>query len=241
MKTQNLYRKVIITVKNVGGVRSEFMFKFPNDSEVMLEPWADPGEPSEEQAFEALVLQKNLFDVKPRQGVLLPGKQMDIEVYYFARQLSEHYLNIMFQVLNGKPVILKFMGETLPKRGHLMLEQSEYVIDSMPFDLVLSITYPIQIKNIGSAKIKYEIDMTNIHKLNEENHNFRVLDIQNPDRNICILTHIDDLKVGETSYIYTLFKPIEAKVYGVSLPMKVSDIEGVVQNLTLNIRGSGTY
>jgi len=33
---------------------------------------------------------------------------------------------------------------------------------------------------------------------------------------------------NETSYLYTLFRPLEAKEYNLDLPIKVSDIEGVV-------------
>ena len=49
-------RKITLTVKNVGGVRSEWVFKLPNDNEIELEPWADPGEPTHEQAIEKHIL-----------------------------------------------------------------------------------------------------------------------------------------------------------------------------------------
>jgi len=35
-------------LKNIGGVRADWCFKMPNDQEIELEPWADPGEPSDE-------------------------------------------------------------------------------------------------------------------------------------------------------------------------------------------------
>lgn len=41
-------RRVTLTVKNIGGVKAEWLFKMPNDSEIELEPWADPGEPTKE-------------------------------------------------------------------------------------------------------------------------------------------------------------------------------------------------
>jgi len=41
-------RRITITLKNIGGVRADWHFKMPNDSEIELEPWADPGEPSDE-------------------------------------------------------------------------------------------------------------------------------------------------------------------------------------------------
>ena len=46
---------------------------------------------------------------------------------------------------------------------------------------------------------------------------------------------------NETSYIFTLFKPLESKEYALDLPVKVSDIEGVVQNLDLRLRGTGYH
>jgi len=41
-------RKITLTLQNIGGVRAYWTFKMPNDSEIELEPWADPGEPSDD-------------------------------------------------------------------------------------------------------------------------------------------------------------------------------------------------
>ena len=38
-------RKIRLTLKNVGGVKADWHFKMPNDSEIEIETWADPGEP----------------------------------------------------------------------------------------------------------------------------------------------------------------------------------------------------
>ena len=46
----------------------------PNDSEIELEPWADPGEPTKEQAFEKHILDNNIFVINPRSGELQPGE-----------------------------------------------------------------------------------------------------------------------------------------------------------------------
>ena len=45
-------RKITLTIKNIGGVQANWLFKLPNDSQIEMEPWADPGEPTEEKAFE---------------------------------------------------------------------------------------------------------------------------------------------------------------------------------------------
>ena len=67
-------RKITLTLKNIGGVSSEWCFKMPNDSEIEMETWADPGEPSTEQAFEKDILEKKIFTIEPRKGTLAPGE-----------------------------------------------------------------------------------------------------------------------------------------------------------------------
>lgn len=63
-------RRITLSLKNIGGVPAEWTFKMPNDNEVEMEPWADPGEPTEEQAFERHVLEKGIFQIEPRRGAL---------------------------------------------------------------------------------------------------------------------------------------------------------------------------
>jgi hypothetical protein len=45
---RNNPRKITITLKNIGGVDANWSFKFPNDSDIELEPWVDIGDPSPE-------------------------------------------------------------------------------------------------------------------------------------------------------------------------------------------------
>ena len=54
-------RRITVTVKNIGGVEATWRFKFPNDSEIEMEPWVDAGTPTVDQAFEQQVLSQNIF------------------------------------------------------------------------------------------------------------------------------------------------------------------------------------
>ena len=42
----------------MGGTELDWVFKLPSDHQIDLEPWADPGEPTEEDAFEKAILDK---------------------------------------------------------------------------------------------------------------------------------------------------------------------------------------
>lgn len=223
-------RKVTLTMRNVGGVDAEWIFQLPNDSEIELEPWADPGEPTPEQAFEQHILDNKIFMIEPKVGKLKPGEQIDVNVYYVSKEVNFHHLKVFLQILNGKPLILNFNGETLSRRAHLRLCKDEYHIPPVPIGLEWSVTYPIEIKNLGITKLKYKVDLENIEALNKENYNFRVFDIENPE---------GVLMPNEIQYLYTVFRPLECKNYKLDLPIKVSDIEGVVQKLSLKLNGIG--
>jgi len=229
-------RRVIITLKNVGGVNSQFAFHMPNESEIELEPWMDPGEPTPEQAFENEMLQKELFEVHPKQGTLKPNEQMDIEALYYPKEVGEHYLNIFFQVLNGKPLILKFAGRTLhPRRGHLQLRKEKFILPPTPINLNAPITYPLEVRNYGSIKFEYEIDEEPLRELAAKNYNFNeifYLPTQNKKK--------IPIQPSKSEYIYVMFRPIEAKTYSIELPIIVKDIEGT-QNVTLKIEGTGYH
>lgn len=112
-------RRIVLTVKNVGGVPADWRFKMPNDSDIEMEAWADPGEPTPEQAFEKHILAKQIFVIEQKSGTLQPGEQVDCSVLYFPKEVTKHYLNVFFQITNGKPLLLRFEGETLHRRAQL--------------------------------------------------------------------------------------------------------------------------
>ena len=108
-----------------------------------------------------------------------------------------------------------------------------YYLPATPIGLEWAVTYPIEIKNLGITKLKYQIDTSALEALNEKNYDFRIFEIQNPE---------GTLAANDTQYIYTLFRPLEAKEYAVDLPIKISDIEGPSpHSRVLKLRGVGYH
>ena len=233
IKYGNKPRKVTVSLKNIGGVPAEWAFKLPNDNEIEMEPWADPGEPTEEMAFERHILEKGIFHIEPKRGNLEPGQQMDVNVFYYPKEVKLHYLKVFFAIQNGKPLIINLQGETLHRRAQLQLLKEVYSLPPVPIGSEWAVTYPIEIKNLGIAKLKYQIDTTLLEKMNKDNYDFRVFEIQNPE---------GTLLTNEIQFIYTLFRPLEAKEYFLDLPIKVTDIEGPsLETYTLRLRGYGYH
>jgi hypothetical protein len=48
---------------------------------------------------------------------------------------------------------------------------------AVPIGIEWAVTYPIEIKNLGITKLKYQVDTTLLEKLNTENYNFRIFEI----------------------------------------------------------------
>jgi hypothetical protein len=226
-------RKITLTIKNIGGVQANWLFKLPNDSQIEMEPWADPGEPTEEKAFEQHILDNKIFTVHPRFGELQPGEQMELNVYYTPKEVKRHHLQAFLQIMNGKPLIINLQGETLHRRAYLRLLKDIYYLPPTPIGLDWAVTYPIEIKNLGITKLRYQIDTTQLEALNQNNYDFRIFEIQNPE---------GTLAPNDTQYIYTLFRPLEAKDYSIDLPIKISDIEGPSPHShCLMLRGTGYH
>ena len=108
-----------------------------------MEPWADPGEPTEEDAFEKAILDKQIFTIKPKQCTIPPDGFRDIELIYTPANLDDepglkkskkimnesHFLRVALQILNGKPLVLNLKGTTLaPLEGLLAVKKTNYDI-----------------------------------------------------------------------------------------------------------------
>ncbi|CAD8141208.1 unnamed protein product [Paramecium octaurelia] len=242
-KPQVKSRKIVITIQNIGGTDLEWQFKLPSDHQIELEPWADPGEPTEEDTFEKAILEKNIFQIRPKGGVIAPKSFKDIELIYTPCNLDEqlkskgisnesHFLRVVLQILNGKPLVLNLKGTTLaPLEGRLAVKKNSFELPETPVGLLQPVKYPIEIQNVGSSKVSYK---TLVQEMDIDGEiidsQFNVFDIQNPQ---------GSLLPNEKQYLYCLFKPLEQKTYYFELLVEVSDMVKVIQPVKLAIQGRG--
>ena len=84
LEVQNL--DVFLTLKNEGGVLSEFYFKFPDDINIKREIWMDPVEPSSNDKIEYHVLKEQIFTIEPKKSKLAPGECCNIRLRYSIKE-----------------------------------------------------------------------------------------------------------------------------------------------------------
>lgn len=106
---------------------------------------------------------------------------MELNIFYYPKEVERHYLKTFLQILHGKPLIINLEGETLLRRAHLRLLKDIYYLPPTPIGLEWAVTYPIEIKNLGITKLKYQIDTAALEALNANNYDFRIFEIQNPE------------------------------------------------------------
>ena len=239
-------RKIVITIQNIGGTDLNWNFKLPSDSQIEVEPWADPGEPTDEEAFEKAILERKIFAIHPRSGFLTPGSICDIELIYspgneeeftlekkMDRKVSEkHFLQVVLQILNGKPLLIHFKGMTLaPMEGLLAVRKNNYILPDVPIGSLIPVTFPIEISNVGNSNVNYKVDISEIGGQEDaKGSKYKIFDINNPSGSV---------NNGEKQYLYCAFRPLEKKLYNFKVTLNVSDLFKTIDALELKIQGSG--
>ena len=103
-----------------------------------VEGWADPGDYTEEQLHQNLILDNNLYNVTPKSGLLKPGEIIHILLSYSHEFSGFHRLPVVFKLMNGtsrcgKEVLLHFVGfSAIPTKNFLQIPTSNQTLVSMP-------------------------------------------------------------------------------------------------------------
>jgi hypothetical protein len=96
---------------------------------------------------------------------------------------------------------------------------------------MIPIIAPIEIKNIGGIKLKYQVDDTEIQNYNTKN-DMKIFQIENTE---------GSLGPGDIKYIIGCFKPHTNKYYTVSLPVIFTDEVSGISQTTITMSGYGYH
>ena len=231
-KMEHQRNDIYLTLKNEGGVLSEFYFKFPDDVNIKREIWMDPVEPTSNDKVEYHVLKEQIFTIEPRKSKLEPGETCNIRIRYNVKERGQHRLRVIFQIVNGKPLIFELFGETLTdKLGILNIPKKIINFGHVPIGYTNFISSPIELKNISTIKIKYMIDYGEIDKYNKIHENFDVIKLE---------SYEGAIGPGETKYILAYFRPLANINYQLNLTLHYTD-DNRVSSEIITITGTGYH
>lgn len=134
---KNKYVEIFLTLRNLGGVTTEFFFKLSDEISIKNEIWMDPIEPNSSETQEYHVLKEKIFEIQPRQAKLEPLECCNISLKYNIKEEKKHSLKVVFQIVNGKPLVFELFGETHPeKKGILEIRNRVLDFRSVPMGFV---------------------------------------------------------------------------------------------------------
>jgi hypothetical protein len=105
----------------------------------------------------------SIYLTNNRSGVLEPGDLKDIELIYSPGNIEDtmslpnkkpnekkknekHYLNVVLQIMNGKPLVINLQGMTLaPLEGLLAVTKTTYTLPDTPIGLLVPVKFPIEV------------------------------------------------------------------------------------------------
>ena len=224
---------VYLTLKNEGGVPCEFFFKFSDDIAIKREIWMDPVEPSSNDKLEYHVLKEKIFQIEPRKNKLDPNECCNIRLRYNRKEIGEHRLRVIFQIVNGKPLIFELFGQCYnEKQGILEIKRPMLDFSYVPIGYMDYLVSPLELSNAGGVKIRYKIEQGQIDKFNDDNNNFEVFKVNSTEGSI---------GPGDLQYLPVFFRPLTSKEYVMNLLVHYTDEINGVKAIPITIKGKGYH
>ena len=222
---------VFLTLRNEGGVPCEFFFKFSDDIAIKREIWMDPVEPTSNDKVEYHVLKEKIFEIEPRKSKLEPNECCNIRLRYNKKEKGDHRLRVIFQIVNGKPLIFELFAQCYSdKQGILEIKRPVLDFSYVPIGYMNYLVSPLELSNVGGVKIKYKIEAKEIDKFNNDNDHFEIFKIDSIEGSI---------GPGDVMHLPVFFRPLTSKLYTMNLLVHYTDEQTGPANIPIVIKGHG--
>jgi len=155
-------------------------------------------------------------------------------------------------ILFGKPLLLTLRGETLkPNLGCLVPQSKHFKLNPVPLGQVIPVRQPLMFKNPCNGRVHFKViknEIKSILMVHEkkvtEDGEFIDSIKDGSEFKLAVLDILENqgsILGNQTGFMTAVFRPIEAKVYGITVPIQVVDINGNIQNLTIDVSGIGYH
>lgn len=223
-------------LENQGHLPVEWSMTYPTEKQVEVELWAEAEEPGARELRWMDIVNKKLFSVEPRKGSLQPGESQVLSVVYKFTHIDEPWeLPVILQAKKGRRMVLNLVGTTLPPQARLLhfankpYNVATHVLQPMPIGETNAPMQTVELYNPGTVGAEYEIDISPIEILNQNNYGFGILKIDNP---------LGSIAAGGYTKVRVLFCPLEAKLYEAKLTVRII---GTDLSWELTLQGAGFH
>eukprot|EP00210_Caulerpa_lentillifera_P000957 g925.t1 len=194
-----------------------------------LDPWVLPLIPrTPEEECRGFILKNNIFSWNVDSGQVLPKQRQTLVLSYNPVLEGDHKLDICFDITDGKQVKLSLRGTT-NREKHSQLILAPYMeIGVLPIGCNPPTIHLLPLLNVGTCGAKYELDLTEMQRLNEEN-DFEVFAL--------LGNQTGEVESKSSIPLSVVFNPIEEKSYEVTLPLIVDGLS----SHSITLKGQGIH
>lgn len=228
---------VYILFHNYGSIPVNYHLKLPNEVSVELENWDSGAEPSEKELLETYLIDKELFEISPRQGMLQPNETVRIKFEYRYTSLEfdgKHDLPIVLTIKDGKQVRIFLHGKTLDNTEPLIFtDNALFSLYPIPIGEMEPNRQVFYLYNSSHCNINYSIDQNIFKDFASKNYDQYIYNIENKEGIVSAHSYYP---------ISVLFHPLEAKIYNLDIPIiwKGLESEDISDHiLELKLKGEG--
>ncbi|KAJ3591519.1 hypothetical protein NHX12_006652, partial [Muraenolepis orangiensis] len=213
---------VLLLLSNTGAILAEWALLFPDDQRLEVDHWAESGELRSTELHQMKVQDNRLFSISPRSGTLPPGQQRALSFTYRHDFAGAHRLPVVFKLSHGREILLNFQGVTVERdRPYLQQSSPRHVFTPVAIGVFSPPRQVYELYNGSAVVVHYEVDMSALQQLQEENFQHPVL---------CCLDPQGAVRPGGTAQLEWLFFPLEAKTYNVDIMIHIRGGDSMVVN-----------
>ncbi|XP_075265004.1 cilia- and flagella-associated protein 65-like [Convolutriloba macropyga] len=172
-----------------------------------------------------MVAENKLYKVHPQSGTLQPGQSVGITFTYQHLFPGTNRIPVLLKLNRGREIVLNFVGVTVePQRRYLHFASPVHQFRPVPIagteppqqfsDLPNLELY--EFYNGGSVPLKCSLDLTALDSCKSENFNCSIFECL--DKELYI-------EPGRSCALRWIFRPVEAKLYSVEVPVIIEDGE----------------
>ena len=206
--------RVLCRLDNVGHCPVGLKFWLPHENDIPKEQWHDGSGSCPEDV--AAVIDKQLFDISPRQATIEPGGHIVITFSYRHVAVGQHRLPVLLRIGQGKKLLLELSASTLHETARFLSFHRSMQHKFLPVpigDLEPPLQYT-ELRNLSHLAVNYAIDEASLAQLRDENFDFPVFQCLNPKGSIPAMS---------TLLLSWYFRPLESKTYETTVLITVED------------------
>ncbi|XP_071792552.1 cilia- and flagella-associated protein 65-like [Asterias amurensis] len=204
---------VHLMLENTGTVPTEWCFLYPTDLQLELEYWAETGDYDVDELHEMRIMDNKLFNIEPSRGKLRPGQSHTITFTYNHDFAGTDRLPVLFKLTRGREILLNFVGVTVdPECKYVHFPSNNHMFAPVPVGVASHPKQVYELYNGGAVPVMYQLDLTALEYILQENYNHKIFECLNPS---------GEIAAGRTANVEWVFSPLEAKQYKVDVPIHI--------------------